>query len=49
VSAIAHKHYPSDIRDDEWAFAVPYLAQPLENSSQCHYPLREVLDALRYL
>jgi transposase len=43
------KPYPSDVRDDEWAFVVPYLTLlPLEAEQQVH-DLREVFNALRYL
>jgi len=43
------KPYPSDVSDEEWAFAAPYLALVREDSPQRHHDLREVLDALRWL
>ena len=41
--------YPSDISDEEWAFAAPYLALVREDAPQREHPLREVFNALRYL
>lgn len=41
--------YPSDVKDDEWAFAAPYLALMREDAPQRQYPLRALFNALRYL
>ena len=41
--------YPSDVRDEEWAFCVPYLSLMREDTPQREYPLRAVFNALRYM
>ncbi len=41
--------YPSDITDDEWAFAAPYLTLMQEDAPQREHDLRHVLNALRWL
>ena len=41
--------YPSDVTDDEWEFAAPYLTLMTEDAPQRAYGLREVLNALRWL
>src|SRR5919201_1222354 len=43
------KPYPSDVSDEEWAFAAPYLTLMDEDAPQRTYPLREVFNALRWL
>jgi transposase len=43
------KPYPSDVSDDEWAFAAPYLALVREDAPQRTHPLREVFNGLRYI
>jgi transposase len=43
------KPYPSDVSDEEWAFAAPYLALLREDAPQRGHKLREVYNALRYL
>jgi transposase len=43
------KPYPTDVTDDEWAFAAPYLTLLREDAHQRDYPLREVLNALRWV
>jgi transposase len=43
------KSYPSDVSDEEWAFAAPYLALVREDAPQREHPLREVFNGLRYL
>jgi transposase len=45
----ARKAYPSDVSDDEWAFAAPYLTLLREDAHQRDYPLREVFNALRWV
>lgn len=41
------KAYPSDVTDDEWAFAAPYLTLMTEDAPQREYSLREVFNGLR--
>ncbi len=43
------KAYPSDVSDDEWAFAAPYLTLMKEDAPQRDHPLREVFNGLRYI
>ena len=43
------KRYPSDVSDEEWAFAAPYLALVREGAPQRKHDLRRTFDALRYL
>src|SRR5262249_13530891 len=43
------KPYPSDVTDDEWAFAAPYLTLMDEHAPQRRHDLREVFNALRWL
>jgi transposase len=43
------KPYPSDVSDEEWAFAAPYLALLREDSPQRNHDLREVLNGLRWV
>jgi transposase len=45
----SRKPYPSDVSDEEWAFAAPYLALLREDATQRKYPLREVFNGLRYI
>jgi transposase len=45
----ARRPYPSDVSDDEWAFAAPYLTLMREDAPQRDYALRDVFDALRWL
>ena len=45
----SRKGYPTDVSDEEWAFAAPYLSLMREDAPQREYPLREVFNALRYL
>ncbi len=46
---MARKAYPSDVSDDEWAFAAPYLTLMTEDAPQREYPLREVFNGLRWI
>jgi len=46
---MTRKPYPSDVSDEEWNFAAPYLALIDEQSPQRRYSLREVFNALRWL
>jgi transposase len=43
------KRYQTDVSDEEWAFAAPYLTLMEEAAPQRLYPLREVFNGLRYL
>ena len=43
------KPYPSDVSDDEWAFAAPYLCLLPESAAQRSHDLREVFNALRWV
>lgn len=43
------KLYPSDVNDDEWAFAALYLTLITEAAPQREYPLREVFNGLRWM
>ena len=40
---------PSDISDEEWAFAAPYLTLMKEDAPQRNHSLREVFNGLRWL
>ena len=41
--------YPSDVRDDEWAFVAPYLTLMTAAAPQRRHDLREVFNGLRYI
>ncbi len=43
------KRYPSDVSDEEWAFAAPYLTLMREDAPQRDYSLREVFNGLRWM
>jgi hypothetical protein len=43
------KAYPSDISDEEWGFAAPYLSLLTEVAPQRDYSLRGVFNGLRWL
>src|SRR5262245_17745980 len=43
------KPYPTDVSDEEWEFAAPYLTLMRQDAPQRQHPLREVFDALRWL
>ena len=47
--SIDREAYPTDVSDDEWAFAAPYLALIAEDAGQRVHDLREVFNALRWL
>jgi transposase len=40
------KQYPTDVTDEEWNFAAPYLALINEKAAQRQHDLREVFNAL---
>jgi transposase len=44
--ALPRKAYPTDVSEDEWAFATPYLTLMSEDAPQRHHDLREVFNAL---
>jgi transposase len=44
-----HKPYPSDVSEDEWAFAALYLALLPETGAQRERALREVFNRRRYM
>lgn len=46
---MARKPYPTDVKDDEWEFVLPYLTLMREDAPQREHDLREVFNALRYL
>lgn len=43
------KPYPSDVSDEEWAFAAPYLMLMREDAPQRDYSLREVFNGVRWM
>jgi transposase len=43
------KAYDSDVNDEEWAFAVPYLTLMRSDAPQRDYDLREVFNGLRWV
>jgi transposase len=43
------KPYPSDVSDDEWAFATPYLTLLRPDAPQRVYDPREVFNAVRWM
>jgi transposase len=49
MSEIARRPYPSDVRDEEWAFVVPYLALIREDAPQREHSLREVFNGMRWI
>ncbi|MEM5316948.1 IS5 family transposase [Paraburkholderia sp. JHI869] len=43
------KPYPTDVSDEEWSFAAPYLTLMSEDVPQRRYELREMFNALRWM
>lgn len=43
------KPYPTDVSDEEWSFAAPYLTLMNEDAPQRRYELREMFNALRWM
>jgi len=41
--------YPTDVTDQEWSFAAPYLTLMNEDAPQRRYELREMFNALRWM
>lgn len=46
---MGRKTYPSDVSDEEWSFAAPYLSLMTPDAPQRKHEVREVFDALRWL
>lgn len=46
---MTRKRYPSDVSDEEWSFAAPYLSLMTADAPQRRHEVREVFDALRWL
>ncbi len=46
---LSRKGYPTDVSEEEWAFAAPYLCLMREDAPQREHSLREVFNGLRYL
>jgi transposase len=46
---MSRRGYPSDVSDEEWMFAAPYLCLLREDCGQRVHPLREVFNGLGYL
>ncbi len=49
MDTAARKPYPSDVRDEEWHFVLPYLTLMRENAPQRRHDLRAIFNALRWL
>ncbi len=43
------KPYPTDVSDEEWSFAAPYLILMSEDAPQRRYELRGMFNALRWM
>jgi transposase len=43
------KPYPTDVSDEEWSFAAPYLVLMTQHAPQREHSLREVFNALRWI
>lgn len=46
---MSRKPYATDVSDEEWSFAAPYLALVKESAAQRQHSLREVINALRWI
>ena len=46
---MSRKPYTTDVSDEEWDFAQPYLALITTDAPQHHHDLRQVFNALRWL
>lgn len=44
-----HRPYPTDVSDEEWYFAAPYLTLMSKAAPQRRYELRELFNALRWI
>lgn len=45
----SRRAYPTDVSDEEWAFAAPYLTLMDEHAPQRKYELRAMFNALRWM
>lgn len=46
---MARKPYPSDVKDDEWAFVALYLTLMRDDAPQREHDMREVFNGLRWM
>ena len=46
---MASSRYPTDVSDEEWSFAAPYLTLMREDAPQRVHSLRELFNGLRYI
>jgi transposase len=46
---VQRKAYPSDVSDEEWALAAPYLTLMTEDAPQREHSLREVFNGVRWI
>jgi transposase len=46
---MARKPYPSDVKDDEWAFVAPYLTLMRGDAPQREHDMRDVFNGLRWM
>ena len=46
---MSRKPYPTDVSDEEWSFAAPYLTLMQESAPQREHSLREVFNALCWI
>jgi transposase len=46
---MARRPYPSDVKDDEWAFVAPYLTLMRDDAPQREHDLRDVFNGLRWM
>ena len=46
---LIRKAHPSDVSDEEWSLIAPYITLMTEAAPQREYPMRELLNALRYV
>ena len=44
-----HKPYPTNVSDEEWTFAAPYLTLMTEQAPQRRHDLRAMFNALRWM
>lgn len=47
--ALNRKPYPSDVSDEEWSLAVPYVTLMTDDAPQRQHALRELFNGLRYV
>jgi hypothetical protein len=49
MALVLRRGYPSDVTDEEWSFALPYLLLCREASDHREHDVREVFNAVRYV